>query len=161
MEFRRLSDVTLVDKAQETANVLIEENGEIKKVAKTQVGGAGFPTAIIKSNDYDELIGQMQTFPASENVEVVSEKSEVEAKDLEQTFECANMTFEKAYEILCNGEILDIIFMFNLGDIPTICRGVVALMPISMYEEPAIGLMGHESIQPLVWTASGISTILV
>ncbi len=159
MEFKRLSDVTLVDKAQETANVLIEENGEIKRIAKTQVGGTGFPTAIIKSSDYNYIIGEMQVFPVSENVEVVSEKSEVETKDLApyEIFECINMTFEEAYETLCNGEILDTIFMYNNNDIPTINHGMVALIPIGMFGEPAIGLIIHDSVQPLLWTVNGIS----
>lgn len=39
LDFTRLSDVTLVEEATETANVLIEESGEIKRVPKTEVGG--------------------------------------------------------------------------------------------------------------------------
>lgn len=38
MEFTRLSDVTLVNEVSEDANVLVEENGEIKKVSKTEIG---------------------------------------------------------------------------------------------------------------------------
>ncbi len=40
-EFKRLSDVDVVAEPTETANVLIEENGVIKKAPKTAVGGAG------------------------------------------------------------------------------------------------------------------------
>lgn len=39
LEFTRLSDVALVEEATDTANVLIEEGGEIKRVPKTEVGG--------------------------------------------------------------------------------------------------------------------------
>ena len=39
-EFKKLSDVTLVTKPTDIANVLIEENGVIKKAPKTAVGGA-------------------------------------------------------------------------------------------------------------------------
>lgn len=41
MEFKRLSDVEVVAEPTESANVLIEENGVIKKAPKTTVGGAG------------------------------------------------------------------------------------------------------------------------
>lgn len=40
-EFKRLSDVEVVAEPTESANVLIEENGVIKKAPKTAVGGAG------------------------------------------------------------------------------------------------------------------------
>lgn len=41
MEFTKLSDVEVVEKPIDSANVLIEENGVIKKAPKTAVGGAG------------------------------------------------------------------------------------------------------------------------
>ena len=41
MEFKRLSDVEVVAEPAESANVLIEEDGVIKKAPKTAVGGAG------------------------------------------------------------------------------------------------------------------------
>jgi hypothetical protein len=41
MEFKKLSDVEVVAEPAESANVLIEENGVIKKAPKTAVGGAG------------------------------------------------------------------------------------------------------------------------
>ena len=39
-EFKRLSDVEVVAEPAESANVLIEENGVIKKAPKTAVGGS-------------------------------------------------------------------------------------------------------------------------
>lgn len=41
MEFKKLSDVEIVTELAESANVLIEEDGVIKKAPKTAVGGAG------------------------------------------------------------------------------------------------------------------------
>jgi hypothetical protein len=41
MEFKKLSDVEVVAEPAESANVLIEENGVIKKAPKTAIGGAG------------------------------------------------------------------------------------------------------------------------
>lgn len=40
-EFKKLSGVEAVETAGNTANVLVEENGEIKKVPKSQFGGGG------------------------------------------------------------------------------------------------------------------------
>lgn len=40
-EFKKLSEVEQIESASENATVLIEEGGEIKRVAKKQVGGAG------------------------------------------------------------------------------------------------------------------------
>ena len=57
--FTKLSEVTLVDKAKDVANVLIEEDGEIKRVAKNQVGGANTNTVIIKSSDYDATMAAL------------------------------------------------------------------------------------------------------
>ena len=39
-EFKKLSEVTVLEEAAETAHVLVEENGEIYRVSKTAVGGA-------------------------------------------------------------------------------------------------------------------------
>ena len=40
-EFKRLSEVTALEEAAENAYVLVEENGEIYRVPKAAVGGAG------------------------------------------------------------------------------------------------------------------------
>jgi hypothetical protein len=48
-EFKKLSDVDIVETPSETANVLIEEDGVIKKAPKTAVGGNG-------SNEYDMIV---------------------------------------------------------------------------------------------------------
>ena len=49
-EFKKLSAVEVVAEPAESANVLIEENGVIKKAPKTAVGGGGSWDAVI---DYD------------------------------------------------------------------------------------------------------------
>ena len=41
MEFKKLSDVEVVAEPTESANVLIEEDGVIKRAPKSAVGGAG------------------------------------------------------------------------------------------------------------------------
>lgn len=51
MEFKKLSDVEVVAEPAESANVLIEENGVIKKAPKTAVGGAGGVDAVVIQYD--------------------------------------------------------------------------------------------------------------
>ena len=46
-EFKKLSEVTALEEAAETACVLIEENGEIYRVPKTALGGAGSAQGMI------------------------------------------------------------------------------------------------------------------
>ena len=40
-EFKKLSEVAVLEETAETAYVLVEENGESYRVPKTAVGGAG------------------------------------------------------------------------------------------------------------------------
>lgn len=141
MEFRRLSDVSLIEEASDIANVLIEENGEIKRVPKTQVGGTGFPTAIIKDSFYDNTLAGLQTMMQSD----------------EPTFECLNMTFEEAYEIMASGEILEVIGMLtdgpciNIHGFPAF-TGVVLGAPCII-----LNFIFSSSSTSLFWTADGIS----
>ena len=148
MEFTRLSDVTLVEETIDTANVLIEENGEIKRVPKTEVGGTGFPTAIIKSSNYDEAITAMLN-PA--------EPSSVKTADFTDavTFSCTNMTFEEAYEIMSNGEVLNVIFMLVSTNIPYNVQGVAAFFGIAKFGVPCICVSGD---MELYWSTDGIFT---
>lgn len=60
MEFKRLSDVEVVTEPTESANVLIEEDGVIKKAPKTAVGGSGEWDMIIDL-DSNFSVGQSDT----------------------------------------------------------------------------------------------------
>ena len=51
-EFKRLSEVEVVETAMDTANVLIEEDGVIKRVPKSEVGGSGDVTVFYADNTY-------------------------------------------------------------------------------------------------------------
>lgn len=55
MEFKRLSDVEVVAEPTESANVLIEEDGVIKKAPKTVVGG-GEPDMVINIKKWTQTI---------------------------------------------------------------------------------------------------------
>lgn len=57
MEFKKLSDVEVVETVSDSANVLIEEEGVIKKAPKSQVGGGGAssePIVIEVEKEYDD-----------------------------------------------------------------------------------------------------------
>lgn len=59
-EFMKLSDVEVVETPTDTANVLIEEDGVIKKAPKTAVGGASTgsvePDMVITINGYSSQV---------------------------------------------------------------------------------------------------------
>lgn len=59
MEFKRLSDVEVVAEPTESANVLIEENGVIKKAPKTAVGGG--------NTEWDAVIDCVDAFETLDN----------------------------------------------------------------------------------------------
>ena len=145
MEFKRLGDVTLVEEAMDIANVLIEEDGEIKRVPKTEVGGTGFPTAIIKDSMYDDAISGVQQGRVS----------------AELTYECLNMTFEEAYEIMASGGILNVIGMLTMNFAMNI-YGMTMFPGIVMNGVPCIVIGFSDYVSEfsldLFWTADGLST---
>ena len=49
--FKKLGEVTLAENASDSANVLIEESGEIKRVPKTEVGGGNSYVLILTSDN--------------------------------------------------------------------------------------------------------------
>lgn len=55
-EFKKLSEVEQIETASDNATVLIEEDGEIKRVPKKEVGGAGGYIAILTEEDFNNPI---------------------------------------------------------------------------------------------------------
>lgn len=86
MEFKRLSDVEVVVEPTESANVLIEENGVIKKAPKTAVGGA---------NNGGFIVIDMP----------MMEPTDADAGDLIPGMTC-NKTFDEVVKMYCNDEII-------------------------------------------------------
>lgn len=69
MAYKKLSEATLVENISDVANVLIEENDEIKRVPKSELGGVGNAVDVMVDNDYniiecpltyDELKGSIE-----------------------------------------------------------------------------------------------------
>ena len=144
-EFKKLSEVTTLENVADTAHVLVEENGEIYRAPKTSVGGSGgIKTAIIKDSGYDNAIAGVQSAYSSAP---------------EYTYECINMTFEEAYQLMANGEPLQVLGMFT-GEGAMNATGVASFLGTVM-GVPCIMMMlvaASTTIALLYWTADGLST---
>lgn len=145
-EFKKLSEVTTLEEAAETAHVLIEENGEIYRVPKTAVGGGnvgGIKTAIIRDSRYLNAIAELSTMASAAPA---------------VTYECINMTFEEAYETMANGEPLNVVGMLT-GDGAVNMQGSVMLVGTG-FGVPCIVVLFRltSNAITLFWTADGLST---
>lgn len=152
-DFVKLSEVTVLEEVSDTASVLVEQNGEIYRAPKTQVGGAGgIKTAIIRDSGYLNAIAGLSTMMSADPV---------------YTYECLNMTFEEAYETMVNGEPLSVVGMVTFdGMIPVNTNGDVFFLGLGFGVE-CISIVFYASINgeivtltTLFWTANGLSTEL-
>lgn len=147
-EFKKLSEVAVLEEASETAHVLIEENGEIYRVPKTAVGGGnvgGIKTAIIRDSKYLNVIAGVST--------MTSHTPAV-------TYECINMTFEEAYETMAKGEPLNVVGMLLNRGAPANLQGFVMFDGTASFGVPCIVVLFKliSNAITLFWTADGLST---
>lgn len=145
-EFKKLSEVTTLEEAAETAHVLIEENGEIYRVPKTAVGGGnvgGIKTAIIRDSGYSNAIAELSTMTAA---------------DPAVTYECINMTFEEAYETMAKGEPLNIVGMLTDTHGVSNTNGIVLFTGTAAFGVPCLVVIFGNPTPELFWTADGLST---
>lgn len=136
-EFTKLSEVPAVETVRNDLNVLVEQDGEIGKVAKTQIGAQAdwnetdetspayilnkpvikepeTRTAIIKDDTYDAFVDFSYRF--SENPESMTPDQFPGVNEFGQgTFSCVNMTFEEAAKIISEGNVLQIICLGGTG----------------------------------------------
>ena len=139
-DFVKLSEVTMLEEVTDNASVLVEQNGEIYRAPKTQVGGAGgVKTAIIRDSGYLNAIAGLSTMATAAP---------------EYTYECINMTFEEAYEIMQNGEPLSAVGQMT-GEGAMNVQGMVAFLGTAM-GVPCIVIDFANIV--LFWTADGLST---
>lgn len=141
MEFTRLAEVEVVETATDDDKVLIEQNGEIKRVPKTEVGGGGIPTVIIKDSGYDNAIAGVST---------------MEAAAPEYTYECINMTFEEAYQTLASGQPLSLLGMLTAEGPLCTTLGFIGFVG-TMLGVPCIAISFMIPNTTLYWTADGFS----
>lgn len=144
-DFVKLSEVTVLEKVSDTASVLVEQNGEIYRAPKTQVGGTGgIKTAIIRDSGYLNAIAEVSTMVGAAPA---------------VTYECLNMTFEEAYETMANGESLMAVGMLT-GDGAMNIQGTTVFLGTAM-GVPCIMLVfmiSSDTTVTLYWTADGLST---
>lgn len=69
-----------------------------------------------------------------------------------QTYNCTNMTFEEAYEILSSGENLNVVFMYVSNSAPVNVPCIVELV-----SSTEIKIHPINSSSTLSWTTSGIT----
>ena len=134
MEFIRLADVAVVETANDTDKVLIEQNGEIKRVAKTEVGGSGGGNMLI--------LNAVISDPSSFEMSLVS----------------SNMTLNEAITAMSNKELTGAMFIFDFSGMQM--YGVVVTFAdyTSQINSAAIMFyvfMGDDTM-PILWTADGI-----
>lgn len=70
-----------------------------------------------------------------------------------QTYNCTNMTFEEAYEILSSGENLNVVFMYVSDSGPVNVPGIVELFSSTEIKIHPI----DSSRVTFSWTTSGIT----
>ena len=131
MEFTRLADVEVVETATDVDKVLIEQNGEIKRVPKTEVGGSGNMLIVDVSVDMD-------TYAATGTT---------------------NMTFDEAIAAIANRELTGVVAYVAMGQGGQIMTTMLDVAACADYTAqagfPAIMVMCAASQLPLIWTADG------
>lgn len=134
MEFTRLAEVEVVETANDTDKVLIEQNGEIKRVPKTEVGGSGGGMLIINAN------------------------MDMTAEEITAS---ANMTFDEALTALNNHELTGAVCYGTAiadGQIVTTTLEMPMLGDNSMEAGfPCLAIMLTSMDMVLMWTADGFS----
>lgn len=131
MEFKRLAEVDVVEVANDTDKVLIEQNGEIKRVPKTEVGGSGSGNVLIITA-----------------TEIPEERSIVYS---------ANMTLDKVRAALYDGPVLmgAYVFFYGAGYFD---NNVLYVEDVTESYGTTVLRMGMISSDlPLYWTVDGIS----
>lgn len=142
-DFVKLSEVTVLEEVSDTASVLVEQNGEIYRAPKTQVGGAGgIKTAIIRDSGYLNAIAGVSTMASDAPA---------------YTYECLNMTFEEAYETMANGELLMVVCMLTADGAINI-QGATDFLGTMMGVPCIVLRFMISSVFTLYWTADGLST---
>lgn len=180
-EFKKLSDVAVVEIPADTANVLIEEDGVIKKVAKKSVGETS-----------EAILGKIATVDAveepSETANVLIEESGAVKKvpiasvgsgiktaiitdnvydafiareselPKEQVFRCVNMTYEEAKAIILSGESLDVFFKCLIEEVMMNSHAFAGYVPVEGADMIVISVLHPSEPYFLFWTADGFST---
>lgn len=145
-----LREAELVETPAEGATLFcLNPDGTINRVSAANVGGSGgIKTAIIKDSNYDNALAGVQG--ATSAAPAV-------------TYECINMTFDEAYQLMASGEPLQVVGMVgiegavNVGGM-TMFFGTVLGVPCIVVSLNIIISSDSVSVTALYWTADGLST---
>lgn len=143
MSLINLREAELVETPAEGATLFcLNPDGTVNRVSAANVGGSGgIKTAIIKDSGYDNAIAGVQSASYSTP---------------KYTYECINMTFEEAYQLMASGEPLQVLGMFAYEG--GACLGALVVNITSVYETPCIVMAWVVNSLTLYWTADGLST---
>lgn len=152
IEYKTADQLPLMEEVSENTYAVVEENGVLKRVPGSMLGGSGgIKTAIIKSSDYDNVLAGIQTTQSAEPDPV--------------TYECLNMTFEEVYQTMANGEPLTAVGMVAFMGIPMNMPGTIAFLGTTAYMVPCIAISFGDvqggdpvTVADLYWTENGLST---
>lgn len=151
--YKKLTDVEVMEEVSENTMALVEENGKLKKVPCGKgFGGGGVTTAIFKANYYEEIIDDMLNGGGSEaSMASAAPKPEV------SEYTCLNMTFQEAYDLMRSGEPLMGLVMGYYDGAGCMPVGMV-FVGIEAFTTPCIVISNSSIDTTLFWTSSGIWT---
>ena len=140
IQYKTANQLPIMEEVTGNTYALVEENGTLKRVSGSSLGGSGIKTAIIKSSTYDNAI--------SGSTEIGNEAT---------TYSCINMTFEEAHQTMSNGEPLQVIIMTVADRLPSCLQGIFVAFADAEFGVPTIAIVLTKG-QAYFWTADGIST---
>lgn len=139
IQYKTANQLPIMEEVTGNTYALVEENGTLKRVSGSSLGGSSIKTAIIKSSTYDNAI--------SGPPEMDSEAA---------TYSCINMTFEEAHQTMSNGEPLQAIIMFVSNGIPSCVQPTFVSLADAAVGVPTIAIICVQEPR-FFWTADGIS----
>lgn len=143
IQYKTANQLPIMEEVTGNTYALVEENGTLKRVSGSSLGGSSIKTAIIKSSAYDNAISD----PPEMNGETI-------------TYSCINMTFEEAHQAMANGEPLQAIIMLVADGICQCCQVTSVYLTDNPFKVPSIVInnaFANAEAQHYFWTADGIS----
>lgn len=144
IQYKTANQLPIMEEVTGNTYALVEENGTLKRVSGSSLGGSGIKTAIIKSSTYDNAIS-----------------GPTEMNNEEPTYSCINMTFEEAHQAMANGEPLQAIIMNANDGLLSCVQGVAVIFADAVFGVPCILISvgtPNGNSKEFFWTADGIST---
>ena len=146
IQYKTANQLPIMEEVTGNTYALVEENGTLKRVSGSSLGGSGIKTAIIKSSTYDNAISGLP-----------------ETNNEAGTYSCINMTFEEAHQTMSNGEPLQAIIMTDVDGLPSCVQGVAVIFDDAAFGVPVPTIIiffstPNKNSLSFFWTADGIYT---